>query len=220
MWSDSAFPAGGAAHSCGLEGALQNGYIRSMPDLHEWISDFVEQVFGPSDLSALILAYRATQRGDGSALFRVDERLGALKITREEREASVAQGQSRLQVSAKTLDDPRLAQALDDALEGRWDGHAASVWGLVGAVGELGEAETARSFTYTVIAGMTSAAIRMRLTGQQGAQNIMISLADKVEAAIKNAESIDCSDSLASLGPRLELAQMHHESARVRLFMS
>lgn len=220
IWSDSAFPAGGASHSSGLEGALQSGYVRTMPELSAWISDFVENVFGPCDLAALMLAHRAACREDWQSLYRIDERLGALKISREEREASVAQGQSRLEVIAQTLGDPRLRIAWEAAQEERWSAHAASVWGLTGAVGDLTEEDSGRGFTYTTIAGIASAAIRMRFTGQQGAQGLLASVSQKVEQALQEARRIESLESLASVGPRLELAQMHHETARVRLFMS
>jgi urease accessory protein len=220
IWSDSAFPAGGASHSSGLEGAIQEQWIRSMDDLAGWMADYVERVLAPCDLAASFLAHRAASREDWRVLFEIDETLHAMKIAREEREVSLMMGRRRLRVIASAARDPRLDHALSALDASRWSAHVATVWGLIGAIGGLSETETARGMAYHALAGMTSAAIRLRLCGQQAAQNLLTRLGEGVAQAIQRASNVQTLEDLHYHAPLLELAQMNHERADVRLFMS
>ncbi len=220
LWSDSQFPAGGASHSGGLEGAVQSGYLRGTEDLRAWVEDYLRDVFGPSDLAACVLAHRVASSDDRAKLFAIDERLNALKIAREERQASAMMGQRRLKVLRDAFDDNRLNELWDAVQINEWNAHAACVWGVAGIVGGIGEADAARSLAYGALIGIASAGIRLRLYGQQATQRLLLDVAPTVEHAIERAQRVRGTEELASHGPRLELAQMHHERARVRLFMS
>lgn len=220
LWSDSAFPAGGASHSSGLEGAVQCGYIRGTDDLAAWIHAHLLHVFGPCDLAACVLSHRAAGTADFEALFRIDERVNAMKLPREEREASLMLGQRRLKVTAASMRHPFLETAREYVATGGWNAHQACVFGLVGQAGGISEEDTAAGFTYHVLAGMSSAAIRMRICGQQAAQDIMTRLGPVVASVTAEARLARGEDDLRSCGPAAEAAQMRHERARVRLFMS
>ena len=159
LWSDSAFPAGGASHSGGLEAAVQAGHVHSMEDLGPWLTDYLKLVLGPCDLAAMHLSHRATTRRDAEELYWIDERVNALKIAREEREASALLGQRRLKTIRAAGGDQGLGDAWRDAREGKWRAHACCVWGLTGAIGEMTERESAWSFAYSTLAAVASSAM-------------------------------------------------------------
>lgn len=220
LHADSAFPAGGASHSAGLEGAVQCGFIRTPDDLAAWLHDYLAYVLVPCDLTAAILACRVGASDNFGPLFRIDARLNALKVPHEEREASRMLGQRRLKIAAASLRNPVLQSAWEHVCNGSWNAHQACSYGLIGESFGLGELRTATGLAYHMLAGMTSAAIRLRVCGQQTAQDILTRLGPVVASLISNAALDAHIDHLASCAPAAEYAQMHHECARVRLFMS
>src|SRR5688500_540106 len=77
QFGDGLFPAGGFAHSFGLETYAQQGRLRGAADLDALIAAHLEGAAGPADAVAVALAARAASSTDVAALVALDDRLDA-----------------------------------------------------------------------------------------------------------------------------------------------
>ena len=86
--SDSMFPTGAYAHSYGMEGAVQDGLIKDIADFRAFINDMVIPGLEKLELPAAAAAFKAAQDADLARLCELDQRYGAMKPSRELREAT------------------------------------------------------------------------------------------------------------------------------------
>ncbi|MEV4253222.1 urease accessory UreF family protein [Spirillospora sp. NPDC049652] len=92
--TDSGFPSGLYTLSHGVEGYLQARIVE--PDgLHGLVSELVRAA-GTADAAALALTHRAVASGDWDEVVETDRRLHAIKLSREQRTASVRTGRQVL----------------------------------------------------------------------------------------------------------------------------
>src|SRR5688572_3993218 len=127
QFGDGLFPAGGFAHSFGLETYAQQGRLRDAADLDALIAAHLDGSAGPADAVAVALASRAARAEDVAALADLDDRLDAMKCVPEFRAASVQMGRQTLRVAA-ALGEDRVISVLAGAVsEGLTPGHHAVV---------------------------------------------------------------------------------------------
>jgi urease accessory protein len=218
-FADSAFPAGGYAHSFGLEHYCQAGIVRDRDGLERFLLTQLEGAAGPCDATAVAGALRAFARGDLDACRRLDEALEAMKVVKEFREGSRQMGRQTLRVAATLTADPRLAGYLDDVNARRAPGHHAIAFGLTaGALGWGAEA-AAVAFLYSTTALLVGAALRLMPMGQLEGQAVLWSLHPVIERVAREAAERAPGD-LWSFTPGLDIQGMLHERLEARLFRS
>src|SRR5262245_23246245 len=106
--ADSAFPSGRYTLSHGLEAYVESGSLPSplAPSLISLLGDALRFTVAPSDGVALACAHRGV-RPDGTlecaAVVRADERLLAVRLPREGREASMRTGRALLRAAVDTF---------------------------------------------------------------------------------------------------------------------
>src|SRR5512145_62343 len=88
QFTDGLFPAGGFAHSFGLETYAQDGVVRDRAGLEAFVVAHLEGSAGPADAVATAVAVRLAAAGELAAWIALDERLEAMKPVPETREAS------------------------------------------------------------------------------------------------------------------------------------
>src|SRR5204862_7483230 len=132
---DGLFPAGGFAHSFGLETYAQEGRVRDRVGLEAFVGAHLEGAAGPGDAVAVAVAARLAAAGDVSAWCELDARLEAMKTVPEFRAASRQMGPPTARVAAALAADVVLA-AFPPAIAGLTPGHPAAVLGA--AAGRLG----------------------------------------------------------------------------------
>ncbi len=64
QFSDGLFPAGGYAHSFGLESYVQAGMIRDLPGVEAFLHAYLEGSAGPCDAVAVVSALVFGKAGD------------------------------------------------------------------------------------------------------------------------------------------------------------
>src|ERR1700704_5763206 len=85
---DSAFPSGAFTQSYGLETLVAERAVSSAADVEAVLAAHLRHRLGKADLPALLAAHRAAADADVDQVLRIDAVLTAVKMTREERQAS------------------------------------------------------------------------------------------------------------------------------------
>jgi urease accessory protein len=223
--SDSAFPSGRYTLSCGLEMLAQSAHVRVPSDsatLLTLLGDSVRFGVAPSDGLGMACAHRAVGP-DGAVdlelVAEVDERLTAVKLPRESREASTRTGRAVLATAIAAIG----AEVLRDYAErvGRRElpGNHAVVVGLLSAGLGVPRLEAVVGELYAFSAGWVAAAVRLGLVDHRAAQGLLHRLRPVIADAAENVVEQDV-DQISSCTPLLDVMSMRHEQAELRLFAS
>jgi len=216
---DGLFPAGGFAHSFGLETYAQEGRVRDRVGLEAFVTAHLDGAAGPGDAVAVAVATRLAADGDVRAWCELDARLDAMKAVPEFRAASRQMGRQTARIAAALRDDPVLAaitRAIDDQLA---VGHHASVFGA--AVGRGGaDAETAAAaYLYSTAALLVGAGLRLLPLGQLDGQRVLAGARPRI-AQLAAAAARATAEDMWTFTPALELAGLRHARLEMRLFRS
>ena len=219
QFSDGLFPAGGFAHSFGLETYVQDGRVRDRHDLERFVGAHLDGSAGPADAAAAAIAVGIAQRCDWEEWIALDARLDAMKTVPEFRAASRQMGRQALRVAAGLGDDPflaRLARVVDDD---RAAAHHATVFGAAVGRGGAEPERAAAAYLYATAALLVGAGLRLIALGQLDGQRVLAAMRGRIErlAAAAAAATVD---DLWSFNPALEIAGIHHAALDMRLFRS
>ncbi|MBI1736264.1 MAG: urease accessory protein [Candidatus Rokubacteria bacterium] len=218
--ADGLFPAGGFAHSLGLETYTQDGRVRDATGLAAFIAATLDGSAGPCDAAAAALAARRASAGDLAALLALDARLEAMKPVPETRAASRQMGRQTLRVSAALRSEGVVAELARAVTEGRAAGHHAVAFGA--ALGTEGaEASTvATAYLHATASMLVGAGVRLLALGQLDGQRVLASMRPRIERLAAAAARAGTADDLWSFTPSLEIAGVRHATLDARLFRS
>nr|WP_157735563.1 urease accessory UreF family protein [Pseudofrankia inefficax] len=222
--ADGRLPAGGHAHSGGMEAAIVDGGIRGLDDLAEFLRGRLSTA-GLLSAAFAAAACEASQHGreasqDGELLAALDTELDARTPSPAQRDASRAQGRTLLRAGRAAWD---LAGAALPAAP-----HHPVALGVVAAAAGLGPADAALVACYGAVSGPASAATRLlgldplAVTGLQARLAVEVeSVAATATAAATAALAAGRPDLLpAPSAVRLDLLAERHRAAPVRMFTS
>ncbi len=203
-WLSPAFPTGGFAYSAGLETAAHES-VQTLTDLQDWISGQIENGALWNDAVLLAASWRAN---DQTGLQELAELARALVSASERLDEMNGQGTSFADASSHWLPE-NLPRDLPYVV----------ALGVAAKQAGVPLLETLEAFLHAFAANQLQAAIRLSLTGQNGAAQILAVLAPVISgAAVRAAEST--LDDLGSAGILADIAAMNHEILTSRLFRS
>jgi urease accessory protein len=219
QFSDGLFPAGGYAHSFGLETLISDERVTNAKGVAKVLRAHLEGNAGPCDAVYAVNALQAAAIEDIAACVELDTRLDAIKSAAEARAASRQLGRQTLRITVTLIRNGILSAYAQAVEKGVSPGHQAIIFGIIGgAFGWPAEA-TAAALLYTAAVGMVGAATRLVPLGQTQAQRLtseaLPMIASLAEEATKRTK-----EQAFTFAPTLEIAAMRHARLEARLFRS
>jgi urease accessory protein len=208
---DSSFPSGAFTQSYGLEALVAEGAVSTGVEVEAVLTAHLLHRLGRSDLPALLAAHGTAGEGDAAMVLRIDAALTAVKMTREERQASARMGARLLAEAERLAPHPILAACRP--------GNAAVAFALAGLVMGLDARDSALTYAYGFASAFVSASMRLLRIGHGEAQAVLRRSHIPISSAVAGAEVIRW-DALAPFAPGLDLASARHERLPARLFAS
>lgn len=215
LWqlADSAFPAGGFAHSAGLEAAWRLGEVRTRKQLEEFIQGSLAQS-GRGSLPLLGEAYREPGR-----LAEIDARAEAFLANTVANRASRAQGRAFLAASERAFACDAVSRVRRQIQDGLLAGHLAPGFGMVLRLLEVSRENAMRLFLFLVLRGGITGAVRLGILGPLEAQSLQFKLSASAEEVLLRCGQLPLS-ALAQTAPVLDLMQAAHDRLYTRLFQT
>src|SRR5919108_381148 len=213
---DGLFPAGGFAHSLGLETYAQEARVRDRVGLEAFVGAHLEGAAGPGDAVAVAVAARLAACDDVAGWCELDARLEAMKAVPEFRAASRQMGRQTARVAAALGDDKVLAamaRAIDDDLT---PGHHAAVFGAAAGRLAADPEAAAAAYLYSTAALLVGAGLRLLPLGQLDGQRVLAAVRPRVVQLAAEAARATAED-MWTFTPALELAGLRHARLEMRL---
>lgn len=211
--ADSAFPAGGFAHSAGFEAAMQAGVIRNQATLESAMRSLIVQT------AAGALPAIATVVADPSRFQEAERRLDASLTNHVAHRASVAQGQALLSAAPRIFPQPLIADWSKACRTQRTPGHLASVFGFLTQALGMDVSHAAELFLFMSLRSALSAAVRLGAIGPLGAQAMLQAITPEARDAASSATDTTLDD-LHQAAPLLDVLQSGQDRLYSRLFQS
>jgi urease accessory protein len=219
QFADGLFPAGGFAHSLGLETYVQDGVVRDCAGLEAFVTAHLEGSAGPADAVAVATAVRIAREGDVTAWIDLDERLEAMKPVPEAREASRQMGRQTLRVAAALAADVFLAELTRAVADGLAPGHHAPVLGAALGRARAEPTLAAAAYLHSTTVMLVGAGLRLIALGQLDGQRVVAAMRPRIVRLASAAAAATPAD-MWSFNPGLELAGIRHATLDARLFRS
>jgi urease accessory protein len=215
LWqlADSAFPAGGFAHSAGLEAAVQLGEVTGRDELERFAGTVVRQA-GNGALPFVTAAHL-----NPDAVVALDGLCDVFLSNPVANRASRAQGRAFLATCIRAFPRPSTARLLEIADHRHWRGHQAPLFGAALRVLEVDRLTTQRLFLFLAGRTVTSAAVRLGLVGPYEAQQVQMAIAQEIDRTAEVCADLPPSE-IAHTAPLVDLFQSTHDRLYSRLFQS
>jgi urease accessory protein len=215
LLADGRLPAGGYAHSGGLEPTVRTQGLVHAADLESFLVGRAATT-GLVAASFAAAACRATYTGQQVLLYELDRQLDARMPSKATRTVSRALGRQL----SRTVATIRPSPLLDDL---RQDSHQPIIYGMAAAAFGLSVREAAQIVLHESVAGPAAAAVKVLSIDPFAVHAALARLSEMLDAlANEAAEHADTPpDDLPGLGtPLLDIAAEEHRSWGVRLFAS
>ena len=217
--ADGLFPAGGFAHSLGLETYVQAGLVKDRVGLEAFVRAHLEGSAGPSDAVAVATTVRRATAGDLEACLAIDARLDAMRVVPEFSAASRQMGRQTLRVATTWTKDAWLEALAERVDAGTSPGHYAVAFGAAAGRAGIGADAATSAYLYATAAMLVNAALRLFSIGQLEGQRTLAELRPCVAGLAERAAAAELDD-MWSFSPGLELAGLRHAELDFRLFRS
>jgi len=209
LWqlADSAFPAGGFAHSGGLEAAWQHGEIRGADDL----VSFLEACLGQT-VCSMIPFVTAGHNAPGE-LMESNLRCDVFLSNHVANRASRLQGRAFLSSASRIYGAfLNLATVCDPC-------HFAPAFGAVTRALSVSRSTARQLFAFQGLRTIVSAAVRLGIVGPMEAQGIQHRLAPRARELLASTEHWTMDD-VANTAPLVEIWQGTQDRLYSRLFQT
>jgi urease accessory protein len=211
--ADSAFPAGGFAHSAGLEAAVHVGHVGSAEDLDAYVHAHLWNT-GRASLPFVGAAYDLPR-----AVWALDARLDAQLTSHVANRASRTQGRAFLATCARVFDESAIAALGARAASREVAAHLAVSFGAVLAALCVARRQALGLYLLLALRSVASAAVRLGIVGPHEAQRVQRRHGPTLDAVLAECEALRPAQA-ASVAPLLDVFGATHDRLYARLFQS
>jgi urease accessory protein len=211
--ADSAFPAGGFAHSAGLEAASHLGEARSAARLDGFVRAHLWNV------GTAALPFVGAAHDSPHDVWKLDAKVDVFLTHHVANRASRTQGRALASTCARVFDDPFLAALASGARARDATAHHAPVFGAALAAIGIGRRETLALHMYLALRGVASAAVRLGLLGPLEAQRVQERHGATLDHVLGECSALGPDDASSS-APLLDVLGATHDRLYARLFQS
>lgn len=218
-WLSPSFPVGGYTYSHGIEYAVEEGLVKDVASLAQWIEGILRFGGGRIDADLFRAAWMAVDDGDDMALADVVAWADALRGSAETALESRSQGLAFLDTVRTVWPDPWLdiwAAALADAVVR--PAHAVAVAAAAACLGAPLR-ESLAAYLQAFTANLVSAGVRLVPLGQTDGQRTIARLEPAVIAAA-DATLTRRREDWGGSAVMADWTSMMHETQYTRLFRS
>jgi urease accessory protein len=209
-----ALPVGAYSYSEGLETLIDQGLIKSAPELQTWLTESLTTGSIGLEAAILIRAYRAWASRDQPQLIYWNHWLSATRETAELQQQNWQMGRSLL----KLLQDLYPHQDWSGwAMTTDWN--MAIVFALAAGLGEIDEYHAVLGYLHSWASNLVSAGVKLIPLGQTAGQQLMLQLATPIQVCADRSLNLP-DDQLFCCSWGLAIASMTHETQYSRLFRS
>jgi urease accessory protein len=216
LLADARFPAGGHAHSGGVEPAVTAGLVAGLSSLEFFLLGRLRTAgLLAAGLAAAACAHAAA--ASTATWATLDAEADSRSPSPAQRAASRRQGRALLRAARAAWPDAPWPDSL-----GRQPHHPV-VLGATAAAAGCSPLEAARVAAYQAVAGPASAAVRLLALDPMGATAILARLSGEVDDVATAAAALaggPLEDLPCPSAPALDLLAQDHARAEVRLFES
>jgi urease accessory protein len=210
---DSAFPAGGFAHSGGLEAAFRLAALAGDGELERYLIQQIEQA------GSLLLPFVVAAHNEPARVRDFDWSCDAAITGHVPNRASRAQGRAWIAATRAAFGSVTLHGLYEACRAGELAGHFAPMFGVALSIVEVSRDEAERLFLYQQARSVLSSAVRLNVAGPMEAQALLARLGPVLESTWGRCRTIQIDDAAQS-APLLDLWQGHHDRLYSRLFSS
>ena len=212
--ADSAFPAGGFAHSAGLEAAAQLGEVDSDDELHRFVASALWQA-GLGGLPLVREAHAAP-----AEVGALDALCHAFLISHVANRASRTQGRAFIATCAHSFPQRDGLARLDAAARlGEIHAHFAPVFGAALRALDVAAEPAAALYLHLALRGVLSAAVRLGRIGPHQAQALQHECAPLQDEVLAHCAALSRAD-LAQTAPLQDLIGALQDRLYSRMFQS
>ncbi len=206
-------PIGMYSYSQGLERAIDDGWVTTADEVHEWLEGLLEHGLTQIDLPVMMRLFDAWTLADNEAVVRWSKILTACRETSELR----AEDRQTGQALARLL----VALELDDATA--WlrkpEATFATLFSLAAVRWAVPKRQAAIGYLWSWLENQVLCAVKLVPLGQVAGQRLLIGLASRLPEQINRALLL-ADDEIGSSAFGLALASSRHETQYSRLFRS
>ena len=207
-WLSPVFPTGGFAYSAGLEWGVADGTVTDTTSLGDWIGASVTH--GALWNDAVLLAETHRNAADQPTLADLGALARALSISTERHRETCDQGAAFIDAASHWFDHgalPPREMPLPVAV------------GAAAGLSDIDATDTLAAYLNTFATNQLQCAIRLSVTGQAGAAEILAALESAITETARQAARATLDD-LGTCGFGIDIASMNHETLQPRLFLS
>ena len=217
--SSSSFPTGSFNHSFGFETWFSSGAIDDVESFEHACILWIKYCLAPSETVAVALACELSKSKDFDSLIELDNKLAALKLTREAKNASILTGAALLETYDKAFSSGQLSKFSSAIQDGKAQGHYAVVYGVICGQNNISTYQSSLTFMQSSVSNLTNVASRIIPLGQVDVQKVLKRTWPLlIELATETLDK-KVNDMFAATA-NLDIASMNHEKLKTRLCMS
>ncbi|MFM7109082.1 MAG: urease accessory protein UreF [Planctomycetaceae bacterium] len=218
QFGDSVLPVGAFTFSGGLESAVQQGVVRDVDTLREFVRTAVRQA-ATGDAIAVIHAHRAGAAGDLGRVVAIDRAVLLRKLNEEVRTMTTRMGRKLAELAEHVTPGPVVAGWLAAIKSGASPGTYPVGQALVFAGQGLTERDAFAAHQYGVASMLVGAAVRLMRIDHRDAQTVLFDANSSSAADFEESAAADLDD-MATFAPVAEILAGVHVRSHVRMFMS